>query len=385
MQNETNILEQQNNRETAEYKVGDSVEEQTEETMQKQYDAVALFSGGLDSILAAKLMEEQGLRVKCLHFVSPFFGKSRKVAEWCKLYNLDITTVDVGHDFVNMLKTSPHYGFGKTLNPCIDCKILMMRKAREMMAQYGASCIISGEVIGQRPMSQRRDTLNAISRDAEVRDILLRPLCGKCMEPTAAERSGLVDREKLLCISGRGRAAQMQLADHFGLTEIPTPGGGCKLTEKENARRYWPVLSRMEAPNARDFKLSNVGRQNWSKDEKRWLCIGRNQADNVSLQKLACSTDLIFKVVGYPGPISVGRQNADALWTPEEVADAASYVASFSPKAVKDGVAVNVRVRQGEESYEVNVLPTKETPMAWSDMDWVSAKEERKVMMPNKS
>ena len=131
--------------------------------------AFALFSGGLDSILAARLIMEQGLVVRCLHFVTPFFGKPQLIPHWEKVYGLEVEAVDVGEAFVRLLRERPAHGFGKVMNPCVDCKILMMRKARELMKKWGASFLISGEVLGQRPMSQRRDTLNVIRRDAEVR------------------------------------------------------------------------------------------------------------------------------------------------------------------------------------------------------------------------
>ena len=215
-----------------------------------------LFSGGLDSILAAKVLEEQGLRVRCLHCHSPFFGEPSAVPRWRRRHALDIDALDVADDFCAMLRERPAHGFGKTLNPCVDCKILLLRRARRYMEEVGACFLATGEVLGQRPMSQRRDVLNVIRREAGVGDILLRPLSARLLEPTPMETSGLVDRERLPAISGRGRHAQLELARHFGLTDIPTPGGGCKLTEKENARRYWPVLAHLPAPDSGDFALA---------------------------------------------------------------------------------------------------------------------------------
>ena len=150
----------------------------------KTYDAIVLFSGGLDSILAAKVLEAQGLKVKALHFFTPFFGKPQARKYWEKLYNLDLTAIDVGDDFVEMIKAGPAAGFGKVLNPCVDCKILLLRRAKELLTRYGATFLATGEVMGQRPMSQRRDTLNRISREADVRDCLLRPLSAKLLPPT---------------------------------------------------------------------------------------------------------------------------------------------------------------------------------------------------------
>ncbi|MFV0421282.1 tRNA(5-methylaminomethyl-2-thiouridylate) methyltransferase [Oleidesulfovibrio sp.] len=347
------------------------------ETNEQQYDAIALLSGGLDSILAVKVVQEQGLKVKCLHFVTPFFGKPREVERWETMYGLDIDVVDVSEDFVTMMRERPTHGYGKVLNPCVDCKILMMRKTRELMPKYGAKFIISGEVVGQRPMSQRRDTLNVIRRDAEVRDVLVRPLCAKRLDPTEAEEKGWIDREQLLSISGRGRKEQLALAEKYQLPVIPTPAGGCKLAERENARRYWPVLDRLPDPKARDFKLANVGRQYWSGN--RWLSIGRNKGDNEGLRKLARKGDLLFKVVDFPGPIAVGRQIDEDPWSPEEVAHAAAFVASFSPKAVRSGELVQVELSSNGHTGFMTVMPDRETPMKWAENDWLDVREDIKV------
>ena len=147
------------------------------------YDALSLFSGGLDSILATKLMQSHGHRVLGLHFVTPFFGKPEKVDFWRNEYGIDVELIDVGQEFVDLMAAFPPHGFGKVFNPCVDCKILMLRRARDLMPRYEAKFLISGEVIGQRPMSQRSDTLNIIRNDAEVRDVLLRPLSAGMLSP----------------------------------------------------------------------------------------------------------------------------------------------------------------------------------------------------------
>lgn len=363
----------------------------------RQYDAVALFSGGLDSIVATKIIMAQGLRVKCLHFITPFFGKPAKIKHWSHIYGLDISGVDVSDLFVDMLRRRPPHGFGKVMNPCVDCKILMMGEVHQRMEKYGASFIISGEVLGQRPMSQRRDTLNVIGRDGGVRDILLRPLSAKLLEPTAPERSGLVDREKLYGIYGRGRKDQMALAEHFKVQEIPTPGGGCRLAETENARRYWPVLQHATKPTGAEFRLANIGRQHWS--GPHWLSIGRNSADNAYLEKCALPEDIFLRVLDFPSPLAVARQFSP--WDTSVIADAAAFVASFSPKAAQSGGQVRVQVSKrgmgaaGSNSsvpqdvqsaqrgsppeeilYVLNVLPQRTTPLGWAEHVWTLVREE---------
>ena len=339
----------------------------------KNYDGIVLFSGGLDSILAARLVMEQGLRVKCLHFFSPFFGHPGRIEHWQKEYGLDIDPVDVSTEFVDLLKRGPAHGYGSAMNPCVDCKIVMMTRARQLMEKYGATFIISGEVLGQRPMSQRRDTLNAIRRDADVRDVLLRPLSAKLMDPTPMEESGLVDREKLKGFNGRGRKDQLALAEHFGITEIPTPGGGCKLTEKENTRRFWPVLTRLAAPTVNDFRLADTGRQFWLGDF--WLAVGRQKYDNEIYADLQQRNDLHFKLAGFPGPIAIGRSSR--AWDNETVQKAASLVASYSPKAVKadeEGQRVGVRVTQNGQQCIVYVTPDRESE--FTEPTWESARDE---------
>ncbi len=349
--------------------------------MKNTYDAIALFSGGLDSILAVKVLEEQGLKVKCLNFVTPFFGKPDMLSTWRKLYNVDVSAVDIGEDFVQLLRTRPEHGFGKLLNPCVDCKILLMRKAHELMQFYGASCVVSGEVLGQRPMSQRRDTLNVIRRDSGLKEILLRPLSAKLLDPSAAELSGLVDRDKLHNISGRGRKKQLELAAYYGITEIPTPAGGCMLAEQENASRYWMVLTRVAEPTAEDFTLAHTGRQYWSEEGRgeRWLCIGRNAGSNARLQELVQPEDYVFRLRDFAGPLAVGRHMGG--WDEATLQDAAAFVASYSPKAVQSGGEVVVMLRQGEQGNKeraIQLLPKRESTLQWQEPLWADAKEAKR-------
>ncbi|WP_022661362.1 adenine nucleotide alpha hydrolase family protein [Paucidesulfovibrio longus] len=341
--------------------------------MNKHYDALALFSGGLDSVLACKTIQDQGLSVLGLHFISPFFGKPHLLERWSRVYGVEIVPVDVSEKYVEMLR-DPANGYGKQVNPCIDCKILMLSHARTLLPQYGAKFLISGEVVGQRPMSQRRDTLNQIRNTAEVKDVLLRPLCALKLEPTPVEESGLVDRERLLDIGGRGRKRQLELArGKYGFKEIPTPGGGCLLTETESAGRFFQVLKHHPAPGLSDFRLSNQGRQLWAGDH--WLAVGRNKDDNDRLRELAAPADYLFDVVGFPGPVGLGRPMPGRAWSPEAVSDAAAFVASYSPKAVASGRPVRVAAMRGPNRREIVVAPCRETPLGWAEPDTEGLKE----------
>ena len=229
------------------------------EVMDK-YDAVALFSGGLDSILAMRVIMDQGLKVLGLHFVSPFFGEPESSAKWQELYGVEVRAVDVSEEIIELIKQGPKNGFGSDLNPCTDCHTLMATKAREIMEAIHAKFIISGEVLWQRPMSQRPDAMNIVHRDAKAKGILLRPLSALKLEPTEVEKSGLVDRNKLLGIYGRGRIDQLQLAQEYGFTEIPSSGGGCILTESKSSVRIWTIFHEFQHPVSEDFLLAKAGR-----------------------------------------------------------------------------------------------------------------------------
>lgn len=374
--------------------------------MTQDYHAVALFSGGLDSILAARTVMEQGLRVKCLHFVTPFFGKPHLVDHWRDIHGLDIEAVDVSDGYAAMLAAWPRHGFGKFMNPCVDCKIFMLRRARQAMDRYGASFIVSGEVVGQRPMSQRHDVLNTIRNEAGVKELLLRPLSAKLLDPTPMELPGqggvppgvlpsvpLVDRERLHGMGGRGRKEQLALAERFGLAEIPTPAGGCMLADKESAKRYWPLLARGAdlgwKPDGGDFRLANLGRMYFSRQGTgpHWLAVGRDKADNEALAAEVRPEDLVFDLTDYPSPLAVGRPLSDASaldggggtggWDQETVKDAAAFTASFSPKAVRTGGPVDVTVRRGENEWRVKVVPERSTGLKWKSFSWKAAKAER--------
>jgi hypothetical protein len=353
--------------------------------------ALALFSGGLDSILAARLIQDQGVEVVCLHFVSPFFGHPDRVDFWRGAYGLEVRVMDIGEDFVRLLR-GPAHGFGSVLNPCVDCKILMLRRAGELMDEEGACCVISGEVLGQRPMSQRRDALNIIQRDAGLKGRLLRPLCALHLDPTRAENEGLVDRSRLLGITGRGRKRQLELAGAMGITDFPAPAGGCRLTEQENARSYWPILQHAPRALAVDFHLANTGRQFWlglegqdaadsapaSGEGVYRLIIGRKQDDNTRLMELAGERDIVFKIRDFPGPVAVARfMGRD--WPEEVVRSAAAFVASYCPKAVRHasegGQAVAVRAHRagldGPGRIAV-VMPQREN--GWREHGWEETK-----------
>lgn len=333
-------------------------------TQSSPIHGIALFSGGLDSLLATKLLIEQGLNIHCIHAVSPFFGKPHMIPHWESIYGITIEAVNISEPFIQLLRQRPKYGFGKVLNPCVDCKILMMRLAYQKMKKLGASFIISGEVIGQRPMSQRRDTLNVISNNANIQKILLRPLCAHHLPPTEPESSGLVDRSKLLSFFGRGRKKQLALAKKMGLQEIPTPAGGCRLAERENAQRYWHVLTRIPKPSTQDFLLANIGRQYWYNNH--WLCIGRNEKDNRQIEQLATAQDILITMSNIPGPTGLARQAI--TWDTTVLHDAAALVASYSQQAVKKEHLIDIIFMSQNTKTHGTIVPSRKSIFSIADL-----------------
>ncbi len=329
------------------------------------YDCLALFSGGLDSILACKLLQQQGVRVLGLHFCSPFFGDEAQIPHWETIHGLDLLPIDISREFVGLLTQGPAWGFGRYLNPCIDCKILMLKTAAAMLPHFQAQCLISGEVLGQRPMSQRRDALHIIQREAGVKECLLRPLsAGNLPAPAALQDSDLIDFKQLPSISGRGRKEQLRLARSFQIKEIPTPAGGCLLADPESARRFSPLFSHLHPPQVRDFELAKVGRQFWSGG--KWLVIGRNQADNGRLLELLQEDDLLFKLADHPGPLALGRQSAEH-WSHEPIREAAAFMSSFSGKVPRSGEPVTVKVGCQEQVTTLEVVPGHSPNTRWQE------------------
>ncbi len=324
----------------------------------KSVTAVALFSGGLDSILACRLIMEQSIRVKALKCVSPFFDYDllKRRQQYCRevkeKYGIDVELVDISDDFIRLLKNPPH-GFGRYFNPCIDCKILMLGKAAELMKRYGASFIITGEVLGQRPMSQRRDTLRIIERDSGLSDYLLRPLSAGLLPPTAAERRGLVDSKRLPTVSGRGRRVQIRLAEKFSITDYPTPAGGCILADPNLSRRirllydgFFPTAA--EEISIVDIRFLLLGRH-FLLSESSWFILGRDQRENEKICALAGDRDLLITMRERPGPTGILRSGCGAGRIPAArervMRQAAELVVRFGKKEAGRRPAAVVDVR----------------------------------------
>lgn len=305
--------------------------------------ALALYSGGLDSILTCRVIMNQGIEVQAIYFITPFFGYDKKGREGevedyaSKHYGIKLKVMDVGRDFLKIVR-HPQHGYGKNFNPCLDCKIFLFSRAREYLEKEGASFLITGEVLGQRPMSQRRDTLRIIERDSGTEGILLRPLSAKHLKITIPEEQGWVDRDKLFDFEGRGRKPQMMLAEHLGIKEYPTPAGGCLLTDSHLSTRIKWLFERRADSTVEDVLLTKVGRH-FALAEGTLLVIGRLKEENQKIAALSRRGDILLELSENPGPLSLLRGSC----TPEVLKTAASITVRYSKVRKKKQVEVAYR------------------------------------------
>jgi tRNA-specific 2-thiouridylase len=269
--------------------------------------AVGLFSAGLDSILATKLMLDQSIEVFAVNFLIPFCTRTRKIYELetkqvAKELGVKLKTISLDTKFVELVK-NPKHGYGKNMNPCIDCRILMLRLAKHYMEKMGASFVFTGEVLGERPMSQKVDTMRIIERESSLDGRLLRPLSAKLLKPTMPELEGLVDREKLLAIQGRSRKPQIALAQKFGIKDYPNAAGGCRLTDPSFAKRIKDAFQHKE-DSLKDIELLKYGRH-FRLPSGAKVLVGRNEDENETILKTALQSSTLFEVRDAPSPITL--------------------------------------------------------------------------------
>ena len=284
------------------------------ETQARRGRAVGLLSGGADSLLAARLVLEQGVEVIALHCRTSFFGcgggNDAGLKRFCDEHRIELREIMLGDEFLKML-ADPKFGYGKATNPCIDCHLMMMRKAREVMLAEGADFVFTGEVLGQRPMSQHMPALRRIEEEGGLRGKLLRPLSARLMTPTIAEMSGLVDRNSLPAISGRSRREQMQLAEELELESLPGASGGCVLTELRFGDKVRDMFEHAgdKPPSLNDAELLRFGRH-MRKTEGFKIVVGKSRLDNLAIESPARRGDLLFATPDeslYVGPLTLAR------------------------------------------------------------------------------
>ncbi len=334
--------------------------------------AIGMISGGLDSTLAVALVRRQGIEVKAVNFYTglcitetqrrkggradgtiPRNEALRAAAD----LDVDVETVDLSDSGYLDVIVNPRYGYGANANPCVDCRIFMMRAAREIMEREGAAFVFTGEVLGQRPKSQRRDTLRTIERESGLTGRLLRPLSAKLLEPTIPEKDGLVDRESLLDISGRSRQRQMALAEELGVADWPQPAGGCcYLTDEAFARKFFDVLDAREALGeprrltGDDVILLSAGRH-FRLSPRARLVVGRSEVENALLERYLAGRARL-EARGLSGPVALVE--GQPTW--EERLLAARIVARYGKG--KDLPSVEVEWREDDlvEVYPVEPL-----------------------------
>lgn len=275
--------------------------------------AIILLSGGLDSTLAAELMSREGLELLAVNFKTPFClcdrhssnlgcgSNARRVAD---ALGIELKIINPTKDFLEVLK-KPAHGYGANMNPCIDCRILFFRKSKELMDEFGASFIITGEVLGQRPMSQFRRQMDIIERESDLEGLVLRPLSARLLTPTIPEKNGWVNRERMLDIAGRSRKPQMALAKDLGINDYPCAAGGCLLTDPEFANRVLDLIKHDEL-DMQNIDLLKAGRY-FRLSPSAKLIVGRNESENRMLTMLAKEGDYLFGPATVNGPIAVGK------------------------------------------------------------------------------
>jgi tRNA U34 2-thiouridine synthase MnmA/TrmU len=307
--------------------------------------ALVLMSGGLDSMLTARLLMEQGIEVTGLVFISNFFGaaKARKAAGQL---GINLREVNFKKEHLEMVK-NPKHGYGKNMNPCIDCHALMLKYAKEIMEKEGFDFVATGEILGQRPMSQNKEALGIVARESGLGDLLVRPMSAKLLSESRPEKEGKVKREKLMDIRGRSRAKQKELVAKFGIKEYASPGGGCLLTDPEFSQRliklfdYWPIFS------GDDIEIMKYGRVYWlnGKSGKIVIVVGRDKNDCENLEKLAKNGDIIIKLKNEVGPTTLARMsNVDFRLTNENLEIGVPVVLKLS------------ELKLGEEKDEKEIL-----------------------------
>lgn len=272
--------------------------------------AIALLSGGLDSTLAIKLMLEQGVEVHALNFLTIFCNctskgcrhQATKVAEEFKI---PIKIMNITKEYMEVVK-NPKYPRGRNMNPCIDCRIFTFKKAKEFMLDIKASFVITGEVLGQRPMSQRREAIMTIEKESGLTGLIVRPLSASFFEPTLPEKSGVIDRSKLLDIDGRRRVRQIALANDFGINDYPCPAGGCLLTDKGFSARLKDLFKYRPDYDINDLHLLKIARH-FRVSDKAKLFIGRDEKENESLLSFSKEGDYIFDVLDVPSAVGLAR------------------------------------------------------------------------------
>jgi len=305
----------------------------------KKIRAFGLVSGGLDSILALLVLQEQGIKVTGLAFETPFFSADRAQKAMAEI-SAPLRVMDITDDHLAMLK-EPRYGYGRNMNPCIDCHALMLKQAGIIMEEEGYDFLFTGEVLGQRPMSQTGSSLRLVSKLSGYDGYVLRPLSARLLPATIPEEEGKVDRERLLDIQGRNRKRQMAMAEKYMISSYSTPAGGCLLTDPGFSERLRDLFDAPRWWEVRDIELLKVGRHlRLSPDVK--IVVGRNKRENEIIRELARPEDVLVNIKNIPGPLVLVPGGGDH----ESLKMASLVCASYSDAPVEEDVEVSLMTEE---------------------------------------
>ncbi len=322
------------------------------EKPRKDVRALGICSGGLDSMLSGMVLKHQGIHVEWITFVTPFFSAA-KAEKASRITGIPLTIQDITKEYLEMLKNPP-CGYGRYMNPCLDCHAMMFRIAGRKMKKDGFDFLFSGEVLGQRPMSQSRPSLRYVEKHSGFDGFILRPLSARKLPETVPEKEGRVDRSRLLDISGRSRKRQMELVAHFGISEYPAPAGGCLLTDVGYSRRLKDLFDHQDRHEIREFHLLKYGRH-IRLDPRTKIIVGRTRKDNEQLlDYYAPESDILLKP-GLPGPIVLIPRGGS-----EEVMLNAAAVCAGYCKGTPPEVAVRVITPEKEFTLRAAPVPPKE-------------------------
>ncbi len=338
--------------------------------------AILLLSGGLDSTLTGKLLLEMGIEVEAVNFVSHFcrctprsLGCSAAGKSAAQL-GIKVRAFFCGEDYLEVVK-HPRFGRGSGMNPCLDCRIYMFSRAREYMEERGADFVATGEVLGERPMSQRRQAMEIIDRESGFEGFILRPLSAQLMPPTIPEQKGLVDRDELKAIQGRKRQPQMEMADELGIKDYLCAAGGCLLTDQDFSARLRDLMEHEPDFKMSDARLLRHGRHFRLPNGVK-VVVGRNESENNVIERSARTGDVLLTPQTIPGPSVLCREHSGD----DDIMIAAGLLATF----VKGEAGVDIEV-SGNGDGKKRILKSVD-PLSRSDADqwWISAKHPQTVL-----
>jgi tRNA U34 2-thiouridine synthase MnmA/TrmU len=308
--------------------------------------AIGLLSGGLDSALALKLVKDQNVEVIAVHVLLPFVDDKRDYAtQLASELGIPLIKVRATEDYMELVR-HPSHGRGSGMNPCIDCRIYMLRRSWQVAQEIGARFVITGDVLGQRPMSQHRRELAVEEKESGLEGLILRPLCARLLPKTLPEEEGWLDRDRLLALEGRSRRPQLALAQQFGIRGYRTPGGGCLLANKEISFRLRELFRQQEVVTENDIALLKIGRHFFLSEAH--IIVGRNEMENHRLLELRQPDDWIFEVAGCPGPTTILRG--------AKTKDAVELASQLTARYAKQGLSVQ-RVEELVISSQFNLPP----------------------------